>query len=109
MALPVARKSILVGDVYISLNSFDGKTVTEAINQLLEAKNHLLDRYKVVSKIIVQDSGDGMHLNAFRLETDAEYASRLAALQKAEDISRERELHTLRRLQAKYPDVKFEL
>ena len=103
------RLHILIGDSYIDESELEGKTLAEIVAKLTESENSLRARYGNVDKITLEVSQADFYFNAYRLENDHEYEKRTNNLRKKEAETRERELATLKRLQAKYPNVTIEL
>lgn len=102
------RLHILIGDYYIDESKLEGKTLAEIVAKLTESENSLRARYGNVDKITLAISFSSFYFHAYRLENDHEYEKRTNNLCKKENETRERELATLKKLQAKYPDAKFE-
>lgn len=103
------RLHILIGDSYIDESELEGKTLAEIVAKLTESERILRERYGNVDKITLAVSQADFYFNAYRLENDHEYEKRTNNLRKKENETRERELATLKRLQAKYPNATFEL
>lgn len=103
------RLHILIGDSYIDESELEGKTLAEIVAKLTESERILRERYGNVDKITLEVSQADFYFNAYRLENDHEYEKRTNNLRKKENETRERELATLKRLQAKYPNVTIEL
>lgn len=103
------RLHILIGDSYIDESELEGKTLAEIVAKLTESERILRERYGNVDKITLAVSQADFYFNAYRLENDHEYEKRTNNLRKKENETRERELATLKRLQAKYPNVTIEL
>lgn len=102
------RLHILIGDSYIDESELEGKTLAEIVVKLTEKESSLRARYGNVDKITLAVNCADFYFNAYRLENDHEYEKRTNNLRKKEAETRERELATLKKLQAKYPDAKFE-
>lgn len=92
-----------------SLADFDGKSVTEFLSSLAKAVEGIKEDYPDAVALNIYNEGDGdFEVQVYELETDEQYNARLVEEQAKEEFERERDLATLKRLQAKYPDVTIE-
>lgn len=103
------RDYVPLGTFFIDLSEFNNKTPRTAAQLLTHGEAILRERYTGGVRVVVESSRGDIYLNAYRLETDEEHTQRVNNLLKKEASDRERELATLKKLQAKYPDVKFEM
>ena len=92
-----------------SLDDFDGKPVEEFLKSLAEQVEGIKQDYPEAVALNIKNEGDGdFEVRVYELETDEQYNSRLAEEQTKAEKERARDLATLKRLQAKYPDVTIE-
>lgn len=107
------RQHVYREDYQFFLEDFDGKPVAELLSALSETVDACKADYPDAVALNIKDTGGGwFEIRVYELETDEQYETRISA-EKAEEQAkaekeRARDLATLKRLQAKYPDVTIE-
>jgi hypothetical protein len=103
------RKRTLCDKRHVSLESFDGKPLLDFLQSLLLSVEEFEKQYPKVELILSDQCNGRFGILAYGLESDEQYNTRIQAEYAKEVKDRERDYATLKRLQAKYPDVKIEL
>lgn len=103
------RKFKRVGTGYVDSSVIEDAEVSFVITQLEGLQKKLLEDHPNAVRFEFNCSDGDFNVVAYRLETDEEYGIRTYHLAVQLQLEQERELATLKKLQAKYPDVKFEL
>ena len=98
-----------IRDSLYSASGFDGQPVEKVIEHFQSEVERLRKLHPEATEILY-DYGydDSYELVVWGLENDEQYNSRLVEEQTKAEKERARDLATLKRLQAKYPDVTIE-
>ena len=104
------RQRVFITAVPMCLSSFDGEPVLALIAALAKQVEVLSEDYPEATELLIKDIYEGdFEIRVFGKESDEQYNRRIEEEQRQETKDRERDLATLKRLKAKYPDIKIEL